>query len=56
MENQYRTIDTKIKEIYFEAHLANEAEDTVESRTKFWTCLNVMAAQNMSLQQVRVRA
>ncbi len=56
MYSGYKTIDTKIKEIYFEPHLIEEPIDTLESRFKFWNCLNVMAMQNMTLQQIKARA
>ncbi len=56
MYGEYKTIDAKIKEVYFEAHLVKESRDTLESRYKFWNCLNVMAMQNMTLQQIKTRA
>ena len=56
MESGYKTIDTKIKEIYFEAHPMKESMEAIESRYKFWNCLNVMAMQNMTLQQLKARA
>ncbi len=56
MQNGYKTIDTKIKEIYFEAHLVKESKNILEARYKFWNCLNVMAMQNMTLQQIKSRA
>ncbi len=55
MNSGYKTIDAKIKEVYFEPHLVEEPIATLESRFKFWNCLNVMAMQNMTLQQLKFR-
>lgn len=54
-EQEYRKIDTRMKEIYFEAHLVKEDRRTLESRFKFWNTLNIMAINNMSIQQIRMR-
>ena len=54
-QGTYKTIDAKIKEIYFEARPLKEPADTIESRYKFWNCLNVMAMQNMTLQQLKTK-
>jgi len=56
MQNEYKTIDTKIREIYFEQHLLKEPQMAIESRYKFWNYLNVMAMQNMTLQQIKIQA
>ncbi len=50
---QYKVIDCKIKEIYFNAVPIEESEEVTESRTLFWKSLNNLAVQNISMQQLR---
>lgn len=50
---QYKLIDSKIKEIYFNAELISEEDEVVESRFLFWNNLNSIAIQNISIQQLK---
>lgn len=50
---KYRTIDTKMKEIYINA--VRIEDETPESKNlhKFWNSMNIVAMQNMSIQQIK---
>ena len=50
----YKIIDCKIKEIYFNAKPIVEDEAIVESRFLFWNSLNNLAVQNISIQQIKM--
>ncbi len=50
----YKVIDCKIKEIYFNAKPIEEDESIVESRSLFWNSLNNLAVQNISIQQLKM--
>jgi hypothetical protein len=49
----YKVIDCKVKEIYFNAVPIQEAEEVVESRSLVWKSLNNLAMQNYSIQQIK---
>ena len=51
---QYKVIDCKIKEIYFNLKPIQEEDSLVESRFLFWNSLNNLAVQNMSIQQIKL--
>lgn len=50
----YKVIDCKIKEIYFNAKPIEEDEAIVESRSLFWNSLKNLAVQNISIQQLKM--
>ena len=50
---EYRQIDCKMKEIYFESKPIQEEEDILRSRLDFWMKMNCMAIQNMSIQRIK---
>lgn len=50
----FKVIDCKIKEIYFNAKPIQEDESLVESRFLFWKSLNNLAVQNISIQQIKM--
>ncbi len=51
---QYREIDCKIKEIYFNAKPIQEDAEIVESRFLFWNSLNSLAVKNRAIQQIKM--
>lgn len=50
---QFKVIDSKMKEIYFSPVKIDDKEETAEFNNTFWNTMNVIAYQNMALQQVR---
>ncbi|HIS88521.1 TPA: hypothetical protein IAA87_03745 [Candidatus Avigastranaerophilus faecigallinarum] len=50
----YKVIDCKLKEIYFNAKPIEEDEAIVESRSLFWNSLKNLAVQNISIQQLKM--
>ncbi len=50
---QFKVIDSKMKEIYFNPTMVEEKTETIEFNTNFWNTMNVLAAQNVAIQQVR---
>jgi len=50
---QFKSIDSKMKEIYFNPTTVEEKTETVEFNKTFWNTMNVVAYQNMAIQQVR---
>lgn len=50
---QFKVIDSKMKEIYFNPTMVEEKTETVAFNNVFWNAMNVMAAQNVAIQQVR---
>ena len=51
---QYKQIDCKIKEIYFNARPLKEEAEVIEARFVFWNSLNNLAINNMAIQQIRM--
>lgn len=51
---QYKQIDCKIKEIYYNAKPITEEPEIEESAHKFWNSLNNLAIRNIAIQQVRM--
>ena len=52
--NNYKQIDCKIKEIYYNAKPIQEEVEVIESRFLFWNSLNNLAVQNFSIQQIKM--
>ncbi len=50
---QFKQIDSKMKEIYFNPTMVEEKTETAAFNTVFWNAMNVMATQNVAIQQVR---
>ena len=50
---QFKVIDSKMKEIYFNPTMVEEETETIEVNNVFWNTMNVLAAQNVAIQQVR---
>ena len=51
---QFKQIDSKMKEIYFEAKLVQESEKVIESRYNFWNSMNIVAMNNMTIQRMKM--
>ena len=50
---QFKVIDSKMKEIYFNPTKVEDKVETVEFNNTFWNTMNVMAYQNIAIQQVK---
>lgn len=50
---QFKVIDSKMKEIYFNPTKVEDKTETVESNNLFWNRMNMLAYQNIAIQQVR---
>lgn len=50
---QFKVIDSKMKEIYFNPTIVADKEETVEFNNNFWCKMNVVAYQNIAIQQVK---
>ena len=51
---QYKQINCKMKEIYFNARPLKEDAEVIESRFTFWNSLNNLAINNMAIQQIKM--
>ncbi len=51
---QYKNINCKMKEIYFNPVIIQEDEVTTEFKSNFWTSMNIMGIQNMTMQQLKM--
>ena len=51
---EYRQIDCKFKEIYYNAKPIVEEDEIEESAHKFWNSLRSIAVNNMAIQQIRM--
>ncbi|MBQ3641988.1 hypothetical protein II906_08715 [bacterium] len=50
---QYKTIDSKYKEIYFVSRPVEEPDDILRSRADFWMKMTSLAIQNISIQKIK---
>ena len=50
---QFKVIYSKMKEIYFNPTKVEDKVETVEFNNTFWNTMNVMAYQNIAIQQVK---
>ena len=48
---KYKLIDSKSKELYYNARPMVEEEELINSRFTFWNQMNNLAMQNMMVQQ-----
>lgn len=51
---QFKFIDTKMKEIYYNSVPLKEDNELVESRYNFWNSMNIIGIQNLSVHQVKI--
>ena len=51
---QFKQIDCKMKEIYFNARPLKEEAEVIEARFTFWNSLNNIAINNMAIQQIKM--
>ena len=50
---QFKVIDSKIKEIYFNPQIVSDEKEIADFNTTFWNTMNVVAYQNIAIQQVK---
>lgn len=50
---QFKVIDSKIKEIYFNPTIVSDESETARFNNIFWNSMNVVAYQNIAIQQVK---
>lgn len=50
---QFKVIDSKIKEIYFNPQIVSDEKEVAEFNNIFWNSMNVVAFQNIAIQQVK---
>lgn len=51
---EFKQINTRSKEIYFDAEPIKEDIDVLESRYEFWNMMNLIAVQNMNTHRVKM--
>ncbi len=49
---QFNVIDSKMKEIYFNPTIVEDKTETLNFNHIFWNTMNVIANQNIAIQQI----
>ena len=51
---QFKNINCKMKEIYFNPVIIKEDDKICEFESKFWNSMNIIGLQNMTMQSLKM--